>query len=153
MLDPNAVVYSIGVLEDLIQKPIPNPTDAQKKMTLAHLKTVEQGFNDLRAQVYKQTQDAITASDEGLTTRRTLSHVSLDWRGDPQDTETFGRAFVRFIGPDGEQSEPGSAFQNGAEPCFQMWPIPKTYTFTLSNLKALVTLLEENAKRLPYEDA
>jgi hypothetical protein len=36
-------------------------------------------------------------------------------------------------------------------PCFEMWPIPIPFVFTLRDLKAVVTVLEENANRLPYE--
>lgn len=143
--------FAIGFLETWIEK-VGKEFSLVVAQPLEHLKTVEKALAYLRGELQKHTQEVIGASDAGLTRIAAQSHVTLDWRGDPQDTKTFGRAFVCFSNHDGSIDEPGAAFQNGTEPCFQMWPIPRPYTFTLTDLKELVKLMEDNGARLPYEE-
>jgi hypothetical protein len=143
MAEPQTAVKAASALKALIQKPM---NDAQRKLALAHLEDLIKCYCESRAAVQETSatpaQQQPSIEDYG---------VSLEWAGDPGDADTFGRALVRVQDGDGDDFFPGVAMRNSAGPCFEAWPIPRRYILTLRDLKGIVSILENDGHRLPYE--
>jgi hypothetical protein len=152
MVFEQGVQKSIETLKEWAKTCTGEPTKETRTLLTFHVNKLADAYNDLRKQAAQGRLDAANAEAQTSQQPKTTdSHVTLDWRGDPRDPDTFGRAVVRIQDGDGGDLFPGVALNNSTGPCFEMWPIPIPFVFTLRDLKAVVTVLEENANRLPYE--
>lgn len=145
MADSQTAVKAASALKALIQKPTLD--DAQRKLALGHLEDLIKCYCEGRAAAQEipaaePVQQQSSLEDYG---------VSLEWAGDPGDADTFGRALVRVQDGDGDDFFPGVAMRNSTGPCFEAWPIPRRYILTLRDLKGIVSILENDGHRLPYE--
>jgi hypothetical protein len=151
MADDNAVAYALGVLENLIEsdKNLQDPAKIK-----GYLKTVESGFNDYRrlskllqkgAEQKQEREKPKFSSDEGAPAKVLLEEdTSLD-------PDNFGNLFVH-ISSGNDEYQPGRVFRGSLGVCFELWPIPKKLTMTLTELKALVHEIEVHKSTLPYDD-
>ena len=157
MATEKEVFYALGQVEGLIERD-PLLDAPNKEKALGFWKTVKTGLHhyrklaqDLSEQVEteRRNKDAITlaSSADGAP-----STVTLEMGTDHADAENFGNVYVHVLSADGADYKPAEAFRSASGVCIEFWPIPKSFTMTLPELKALVAELEKWRDRLPYHD-
>jgi hypothetical protein len=143
-------MYSLGAVEDWVEH---DGKGADKAAILMHLANVESRLkwlqktnHDLIQQTSDQTAAEIIGGSDNPESRVEVS-IEPSTEG---DTDTYHH-YVCIVHADGTENQPARAFRDGQETYMEMWPIPKPYTFTLTELKATVRALEEAKDTLPND--
>ena len=151
------IFNAMGQIEGLIEKD-PLLDAANKEKALKLVNTVRTGLyafhksaRDLEEQIESERQNkeavARVSSADGVP-----ATVNLEIETDYADADNFGNAYVHVISTDGADYRPAKAFRGASGVCIEFWPIPKSFTMTLPELRALVAELEKWRDRLPYHD-
>jgi hypothetical protein len=156
MLSPKVIVNSVGYLEGWLEK-----AGQQHKMQvenpLQHLKVLEDALRDYRkdiarllqtdAEQKQKSENSKFSSDEGAP-----ANVMLEINTDVHDSDNFGNLFVHISSADGVDYFPGRVYRGVSGVCFELWPIPRKFVMTLTELKALVKEMEVRKNKLPFDD-
>lgn len=142
MANKATVMFSLGRLEGWIEK-VCKEFKLVADEPLRHFEIIEDAYKtgNKRAGGFSPSDTSVrsVAKNSGYPV------VRLEFQSEK-------KVFVHLHRADGSEYTPGAAMRNGEEPCFEMWPIPKAFIFTVSDLRAIVRALDTDAKRLPYED-
>jgi hypothetical protein len=144
------IMNSLGYLEGWLEK-AGKEQGLIVEVPLQHLKTLDDALRDYRRreQTSKNNEQTQTqekpkfSMDEGTPTS-----VLLEFSGDP---DNFGNVFVHITSADGADYKPGRVFRGPSGVCFELWPIPRKFIMTLTELKALVKEMEARKDRLPFD--